>query len=270
MLASCAARAQARPGLIRQRGMSHGRPHHAQASHCSRRDARHGAARRRGRRPRRVVGEGLLPRKRTRRSRRSSPPSSRRPASRSSSSNPHRMTIVPVRPQAALEAGQPPDFLFGTELSSGSAAPSGPTRTGSSTSRDAWPGPGPVRSRRDRRVHLAQRPDGRRGLYALPMGRLPTTSTSGTAFWSRPASPSPTFPKEWDAFWSFWCDRVQPAVREGTGRDDIWARRACRCRVAAPDTDRSSSPSSSSPTTRPGWRPSTAGQVDDPGRAGQG
>jgi multiple sugar transport system substrate-binding protein len=29
-------------------------------------------------------------------------------------------------------------------------------------------------------------------------------------------------PKEWEAFWSFWCDRVQPAVRQATGRDDIW------------------------------------------------
>jgi len=29
-------------------------------------------------------------------------------------------------------------------------------------------------------------------------------------------------PKQWDAFWSFWCDRVQPAVREVLGRDDIW------------------------------------------------
>ena len=29
-------------------------------------------------------------------------------------------------------------------------------------------------------------------------------------------------PKEWEAFWSFWCDQVQPAVRQATGRDDIW------------------------------------------------
>ena len=29
-------------------------------------------------------------------------------------------------------------------------------------------------------------------------------------------------PKEWEAFWSFWCDQVQPAVRKATGRDDIW------------------------------------------------
>ena len=29
-------------------------------------------------------------------------------------------------------------------------------------------------------------------------------------------------PKEWEAFWSFWCDRVQPAVRKALGRDDVW------------------------------------------------
>jgi multiple sugar transport system substrate-binding protein len=29
-------------------------------------------------------------------------------------------------------------------------------------------------------------------------------------------------PKQWEAFWSFWCDRVQPAVRQALGRDDIW------------------------------------------------
>jgi multiple sugar transport system substrate-binding protein len=29
-------------------------------------------------------------------------------------------------------------------------------------------------------------------------------------------------PKEWDAFWAFWCDQVQPAVRKALGRDDVW------------------------------------------------
>jgi multiple sugar transport system substrate-binding protein len=29
-------------------------------------------------------------------------------------------------------------------------------------------------------------------------------------------------PSEWEAFWAFWCDQVQPAVRRATGRDDIW------------------------------------------------
>jgi multiple sugar transport system substrate-binding protein len=29
-------------------------------------------------------------------------------------------------------------------------------------------------------------------------------------------------PMEWEAFWSFWCDQVQPAVRTALGREDIW------------------------------------------------
>jgi multiple sugar transport system substrate-binding protein len=29
-------------------------------------------------------------------------------------------------------------------------------------------------------------------------------------------------PREWEAFWSFWCDQVQPAVRRALGRDDVW------------------------------------------------
>jgi multiple sugar transport system substrate-binding protein len=29
-------------------------------------------------------------------------------------------------------------------------------------------------------------------------------------------------PKEWGPFWSFWCDKVQPAVRKATGRNDIF------------------------------------------------
>ena len=29
-------------------------------------------------------------------------------------------------------------------------------------------------------------------------------------------------PKDWEAFWTFWCDEVQPAVRRAKGRDDIW------------------------------------------------
>jgi multiple sugar transport system substrate-binding protein len=28
-------------------------------------------------------------------------------------------------------------------------------------------------------------------------------------------------PKQWEPFWSFWCDQVQPAVRKATGRDGV-------------------------------------------------
>ena len=44
-------------------------------------------------------------------------------------------------------------------------------------------------------------------------GSGPTTSTSGRACSSAPASRLADIPKEWDAFWSFWCDQVQPAIR---------------------------------------------------------
>ena len=29
-------------------------------------------------------------------------------------------------------------------------------------------------------------------------------------------------PHEWDAFWAFWCDTVQPAVRQATGPTDFY------------------------------------------------
>jgi multiple sugar transport system substrate-binding protein len=43
-------------------------------------------------------------------------------------------------------------------------------------------------------------------------------------------------PTEWDAFWSFWCDEVQPAVRKATGRDDIWALGLTMSVVGSVDT----------------------------------
>jgi multiple sugar transport system substrate-binding protein len=42
-------------------------------------------------------------------------------------------------------------------------------------------------------------------------------------------------PKEWAPFWSFWCDRVQPAVRKALDRDDIWGV-GLPMSVAAADT----------------------------------
>ena len=50
-------------------------------------------------------------------------------------------------------------------------------------------------------------------------------------------------PKEWEAFWSFWCDEVQPAVRRATGRDDIWGVGLAMSAEAA-DTETSSFSSS--------------------------
>jgi multiple sugar transport system substrate-binding protein len=63
---------------------------------------------------------------------------------------------------------------------------------------------------------------GGRGLYALPMGR----STHHLHVWKSLLEQADftlaDMPKEWEAFWSFWCDKVQPAVRKATGRDDLY------------------------------------------------
>ena len=44
-------------------------------------------------------------------------------------------------------------------------------------------------------------------------------------------------PKDWDGFWSFWCDRAQPAVRQAAGRDDIWGIGLSMSAVAADTQD---------------------------------
>ncbi len=122
---------------------------------------------------------------------------------------------------AAVEAGQPPDFLFGTNT-------------------DYYYGQW---AHDDRLVDLSDvvrpfaslfDPDalsyatlldattGRRGLYALPMG----FATHHVHVWRNLLEQAgftiDDIPKQWEAFWSFWCDEVQPAVRRATGRDDVY------------------------------------------------
>jgi multiple sugar transport system substrate-binding protein len=63
---------------------------------------------------------------------------------------------------------------------------------------------------------------GRRSFHALPMGR----STNHLHVWrsllEQAGFTLADIPREWESFWSFWCDQVQPAVREATGRGDIY------------------------------------------------
>jgi multiple sugar transport system substrate-binding protein len=44
-------------------------------------------------------------------------------------------------------------------------------------------------------------------------------------------------PKEWEPFWSFWCDKVQPAVRKATGRGDLYAVGLAMSADATVDTE---------------------------------
>jgi multiple sugar transport system substrate-binding protein len=63
---------------------------------------------------------------------------------------------------------------------------------------------------------------GRRGLYGLPMGRRSYHLHVWNSLLERAGFSLADIPKEWDAFWSFWCDQVQPAVRRALGRNDVW------------------------------------------------
>jgi multiple sugar transport system substrate-binding protein len=126
------------------------------------------------------------------------------------------------RVQAAIEAGQPPDFLFGLVIDANIDPWAYDDRLV-----DLTEAVGPLVSMFDPDVLEASKMlngrTGQRGLYGLPFGR----STNHVHVWKSLLEQAgftlADIPKEWEEFWSFWCDRVQPAVRQATGREDIWA-----------------------------------------------
>ena len=124
--------------------------------------------------------------------------------------------------QAALAAGQPPDFLFSTVgTTSGAAQWAYDDRLV-----DLEDAIGPVLDLFDADAievsTLLDGSTGRRGLYALPMGRASNHLHIWNSLLERAGFTLADIPTKWEAFWSFWCDQVQPAVRKALGRDDIW------------------------------------------------
>jgi multiple sugar transport system substrate-binding protein len=128
---------------------------------------------------------------------------------------------LPQKILAALEAGRPPDFAFGLWL-------------GKNVGEWAF---------NDRLVDLSETvghfsdlfdPDalgremllngttGRKGLYALPVGSSVNHLHVWKSLLGEAGFTLADIPREWEAFWSFWCDQVQPAVRQAIGRRDIW------------------------------------------------
>jgi multiple sugar transport system substrate-binding protein len=63
---------------------------------------------------------------------------------------------------------------------------------------------------------------GRRGLHTLPMGRVTNHIHVWRNLLERAGLRLENIPKEWEPFWAFWCDKVQPAARKATGREDIY------------------------------------------------
>jgi multiple sugar transport system substrate-binding protein len=123
--------------------------------------------------------------------------------------------------QAALAAGQPPDFLFGASVGRGAAQWAYEDRLAELES-----GVAPVLDVFDADAiavsSLLNGKTGRRALYALPMGRHSNNIHVWNSLLERAGFTLEDIPKDWEAFWSFWCDQVQPAVRKVLGREDVW------------------------------------------------
>jgi multiple sugar transport system substrate-binding protein len=128
---------------------------------------------------------------------------------------------LPDKVVAAVEAGEPPDFLFSIL---------------NIRYYEQWAHEGRLVDLSDAIGHFSDLFDqdaldsvtlldattGRRGLYLLPMGFATHHVHAWKSLLERAGFTLADMPKEWEAFWVFWCDQVQPALREALGRDDVW------------------------------------------------
>jgi multiple sugar transport system substrate-binding protein len=128
---------------------------------------------------------------------------------------------LPDKVVAAVEAGEPPDFAFSILNIRQS---------------EQWAYEGRLVDLTDAVGHFADLFDqdaldavtlldattGRRGLYLLPVGFATHHVHAWKSLLERAGFTLADIPSEWEAFWAFWCDQVQPAAREALGRQDVW------------------------------------------------
>ena len=143
--------------------------------------------------------------------------------------------------QAAIDAGRPPDFLF-AELAEHQI----PRWAEEGRLVDLTDTIGALKDLFDADTlelsTLRNGRDGRTALYALPMARDTTHVHVWQSLLKQAGLTLNDIPTGWDAFWSFWCDRAQPAVRKALGRDDIWGvGLTCRPGPTTPGPSSSSS-----------------------------
>jgi multiple sugar transport system substrate-binding protein len=124
---------------------------------------------------------------------------------------------IPDHVEAALQAGRPPDFAYGQYLGfvDWLAEDRLVDLTGTMGSFSSLFDP-------DALAWWSYDDAGKRALIALPIGRVTNHLHVWKSLLEQAGFTLEDIPKEWDAFWSFWCEQVQPAVRRATGRDDIW------------------------------------------------
>jgi multiple sugar transport system substrate-binding protein len=128
---------------------------------------------------------------------------------------------LPYKVEAELAAGGPPDFAFGFDLNEHDARWAFEDRLV-----DLSNAIGPFSNMFDpdalASTVLLNGRTGQKSLYGVPMGRTTNHVHVWKSLLKQAGFALTDIPREWEAFWSFWCDQVQPAVRQATGRDDIW------------------------------------------------
>lgn len=122
---------------------------------------------------------------------------------------------------AALDAGEPPDFAFGTLIAAYISEWAYEDRLADLTDTIGYFANVFDPDALDR-VMLVNAQTGQRALCALPMGRVNNHVHVWRSLLEQAGLTLADIPREWDAFWSFWCGDVQPAVRRAMGREDIW------------------------------------------------
>jgi multiple sugar transport system substrate-binding protein len=135
---------------------------------------------------------------------------------------PYSLEQLPDKIVAALEADGPPDFAFGFLLNTYLPRWALEDRLVDLTDTIGHFSDLFDPNQLDRAVLLNAR-TGRKALYGLPMGFQTNHVHVWRSLLEQAGFTLDDVPKQWEAFWSFWSDQVQPAVRQATGRDDIWS-----------------------------------------------
>src|SRR3954470_7051590 len=129
---------------------------------------------------------------------------------------------LPDRIAAAVKAGHPPDFVHGLVIS----LLHFPRWAHEGWLIDLTDAFGPSADQFDKDAitdaTLLDATTGRRGLDALRRGGVTNHVHAWKSRLEKAGLTLGDVPKEWEPFWSFWCDKVQPAVRKATGREDFW------------------------------------------------
>jgi multiple sugar transport system substrate-binding protein len=128
---------------------------------------------------------------------------------------------LPGKIVAAFDAGEPPDFAFSSILGDHVAEWAFDDRLVDLTETI-----GSFSNLFDPNAlawwTLPNRRTGQRGLYGLSMGRNSIYLHVWKSLLERARFTLGDIPAQWDAFWSFWCDQVQPAVRQAVKSDAVW------------------------------------------------